>query len=187
VGMDFYVFLFGNTEDRDLIFRLGPYFMGSRECSFPTGLSTLILKWKFPSPLYGLDYHTFPSFSREMSLLKSIGDKVGCYITHSEPKNNIFTCARICVEMDFEKGLPEMIQLNLEGWSHLQALDYEQVPFKCNSFHEYGHFAKSFPKSQEAQPSSNPTSQNNVEQDFQQVTRRHKKQRSRGTLPGNMP
>jgi hypothetical protein len=76
---------------------------------------------------------------------------VGHYITHTEPKGNIFTCARICVEMDFEKGLSEAIQLNLEGWSHLQALDYEQVPFKCNSFHEYGHFAKSCPKAQEAQ------------------------------------
>jgi hypothetical protein len=29
-GNGFYVFLFGNTEDRDLIFRSGPYFMGFR-------------------------------------------------------------------------------------------------------------------------------------------------------------
>jgi len=83
---------------------------------------------------------------------------VGCYITHSEPKNNIFTCARICVEMDFEKGLPEMIQINLEAWSHLQALDYEQVQFGCNSCHENGHFAKSCSKAQEAKPPSKSSS-----------------------------
>jgi hypothetical protein len=63
---------------------------------------------------------------------KAIGNKLGRFITHSEPKGNIYTCARICVDMDFSKGLPEAIQLNLDGWSHLQALDYEQVPFKCN-------------------------------------------------------
>lgn len=58
----------------------------------------------------------------------------------------IFTHVPEYVYMDFSKGLSEAIQLNLDGWSHLQALDYEQVPFKCNFCHEYGHFIKSCPK-----------------------------------------
>ena len=76
---------------------------------------------------------------------KVFGNDLGHYITHVKPKGNIFTCAKICLEMDFSKGLLEAIKLNLEGWSHCQALDYEQVPFKCNIYHEYGHFAKKMP------------------------------------------
>jgi hypothetical protein len=56
------------------------------------------------------------------------------------------------VEVDLEKGLPKDLQINLDGWSHHQALDYEHIPFKCFYFHAYGHFAKSYPKSQEEQP-----------------------------------
>jgi hypothetical protein len=46
---------------------------------------------------------------------KAIGNKLGRYITHFEPKGIIFTCAKICVDMDFEKRLPWAIQLNMEG------------------------------------------------------------------------
>ena len=34
----------------------------------------------------------------------------------------------------------------MEGWSHLQIVDYEQIPFKCKVCHEYRHFAKSCQK-----------------------------------------
>jgi hypothetical protein len=33
----------------------------------------------------------------------------------------------------------------LDNWIHIQKLYYEQLPFKCKSFHEYGHFANKFP------------------------------------------
>jgi len=49
---------------------------------------------------------------------------------------------------DLEKSLLEAIQLTLDDWSHIQQVDYEQLPFKCKVCHEYSHFAKSFPKSQ---------------------------------------
>lgn len=50
-------------------------------------------------------------------------------------------CARICIEVDLGKGLPEAIKLKVDDWSHIQQLDYEQIPFKCKVCHEYGHFA----------------------------------------------
>ena len=67
----------------------------------------------------------------------------------SEPKASMFSCARICVEVDLEKGLPESIMLSIDGWNHLQIVEYEQIHFKCKFCHEYGHFAKSCPKKPE--------------------------------------
>jgi hypothetical protein len=78
--------------------------------------------------------------------LKSIRDKSRSYIGWVEPKGNIFTCARIYVGMDLERCLLKVIQINMEGWSHIQSIEYEKIPFKCNYFHEYGCFAKRCPK-----------------------------------------
>ena len=50
-------------------------------------------------------------------------------------------CARICIEVDLGKGLPEAIKLKVDNWTHIQQLDYEQIPFKCKVCHEYNHFA----------------------------------------------
>jgi len=55
------------------------------------------------------------------------------------------SCARICVEVDLEKGLLEAIQLTLDNWSYIQKVDYESFPFQCKTWHEYGNFAKNFP------------------------------------------
>lgn len=40
-------------------------------------------------------------------------------------------CVRICVEFDLGKGLPEDIKIKVDHWTHIQQLDYEQLPFKC--------------------------------------------------------
>jgi hypothetical protein len=57
---------------------------------------------------------------------------------------------RICVEVDLEAGLPEAVKLKVGAWQHYQKLDYEQLPFKCRSCHEYGHFQRNCPKAQSA-------------------------------------
>jgi hypothetical protein len=45
-----------------------------------------------------------------------------------------------------EKGLPEAIHLTLDNWSYIQQVDYEKLPFKCKTCHEYKNFAKNFPQ-----------------------------------------
>jgi len=45
--------------------------------------------------------------------LKAIGDKLGLFINQAEIKLGMYTCARICVEVDLEKRLPKAIQLNM--------------------------------------------------------------------------
>ena len=49
--------------------------------------------------------------------------------------------------------------LSIDGWNHLQIVDYEQIPFKCKYCHEYGHFAKSCPKKPEKPISDSPPSE----------------------------
>ena len=90
---------------------------------------------------------------------RAIGNTLGKYIDKSKPKAPMFSCARICVKVDIEKGLPESINLSIDGWSHLQTVDYEQIPFKCKYCHEYGHFAKSCPKKPEKPLSDNVVSE----------------------------
>jgi hypothetical protein len=48
-----------------------------------------------------------------------IGNTLGCYIDRAEPKENIFSCARICVEVDLEKGLPKAMLITLNNWKHI--------------------------------------------------------------------
>jgi hypothetical protein len=38
--------------------------------------------------------------------MKCIRDSLGKYIDKYEPNPSMFSCARICVEVDLEKGLP---------------------------------------------------------------------------------
>jgi hypothetical protein len=84
--------------------------------------------------------------------LREIGNKLGHFIDRVEPKGNLYSCVRICVEVDLDKRLLEALQINLHGWSHHQVLDYEQIPFKCIVFHAYVHFAKKCSKKQEEEP-----------------------------------
>lgn len=70
-----------------------------------------------------------------------------------------------------KKGLPEAIILKLDNWKHTQILDYEQLPYKFKTCHEYGHFAKHFKNTQQ-----NPD-QNNKEDQWQTAQKQQRKAR----------
>jgi len=99
----------------------------------------------FSYPWLGVSYH-LPLHCWGGDALKSIGDTLGKYIDKSKPKSSMYACAKICEEFDLDKGFLESIQLTLDGWTHIQKLYYEQLPFKCKRFHECGHFAKDYKK-----------------------------------------
>jgi len=73
--------------------------------------------------------------------METIRNKLGKYINRVETREQ-YLCARICVEVDLEIGFPKEINLTVVGWSHIQELDYEKLPFKCRHCHIYGHFAR---------------------------------------------
>ena len=83
----------------------------------------------------------FPLHCWNQKSLQIIGNALGKYIDQAVRKDQ-YSCARICVEVDLEEGLPEAIKLTVAGWAHVQELDYEQLPFKCRHCHGHGHFAK---------------------------------------------
>ena len=60
----------------------------------------------------------------------------------SNPRNQIISCTRICVEVNLEKRLLEEIILSNGGWKKTQTPNYEKISFKWKLCHEYGHFAK---------------------------------------------
>ena len=107
------MFVFESAEDRDLIFRNGPYFMG------PQGL--YLNKWTpdfdpsqdIPSAVPEWERLPFlPLHYWNTESLVIIGNKLDKYIDRAERKDQFF-CARICVEVDLEIGLPEAIQLTV--------------------------------------------------------------------------
>jgi hypothetical protein len=63
-------------------------------------------------------------------MIKSIGNTLGKYINHVKPQDGLQDCDRLCVELNLEKGMPKVIQFNLDNWSYLQQVDYEQFTFK---------------------------------------------------------
>jgi hypothetical protein len=85
--------------------------------------------------------------------LHAIGNMLGRYIDQAVRKDQ-YSCARICVEVDLEVGLPEAIKLTVTDWMHIQELDYEQLPFKCRLFHDYRHFPR-YCKKKNAEESEN--------------------------------
>ena len=79
--------------------------------------------------------------------LEKVGNALGRYIDKAKKKGQ-YTCARICVEVYLEAGLPEAVKLKVGSWHHYQKLDYEQLPFKSRLCHEHGHFQRNCPKIQ---------------------------------------
>ena len=57
--------------------------------------------------------------------LVAIENLLGNYINKSKLKSLMFVCACSCIEVDLEKGLLEAVKLTMDGWTHLQKLDYE--------------------------------------------------------------
>eukprot|EP00253_Pinus_taeda_P026058 PITA_26058 len=147
----FFLFEFTKKEDKELIFRNGPYFMG------PQGL--YLNKWTSDfDPIVDVP-SAVPMWVHLPNLLMHcwnweslmhIGNTLGKFIDRANNKDQ-FDCTRICVEVDLEIVLPEAIKIKVGSWSHIQKLDYEQLPFKCRKCHVYGHFARDCPKNSDVE------------------------------------
>ena len=123
LGRGFFLFEFTSREDKDLIFRNRPYFMG------PQGLYLNKLTPDFDPavdvpkavPVW-VRLPNLPVHCWNWDSLKHIGNSLGKFIDRASNKDQ-YDCARICVEVDLEEGLPEAIKIKVGSWSHVQILD----------------------------------------------------------------
>ena len=114
-GMRHYTFLFESKEDKDLIFRNGPYFMDSRGLYLNRWTPDFDPEMDVPSavPVWVRLPHLLLHCWGDESV-KAIGNAVDKYIDKCKPKDNMHACARICVEVDLGKGLPEAIKIKVD-------------------------------------------------------------------------
>ena len=149
VGRGYFLFNFESKEDKELIFRNGPYFMGPQGLYLNGWTSDFDLEADIPKAVsVWVRLPNLPMHCWNPKSLQAIGNVLGKYIDMASPKDQ-YACARVCVEVDLEAGLPEAIKLTVGNWVHFQKLDYEHLPFKCRGYHEYGHFIRNCPKKPE--------------------------------------
>jgi hypothetical protein len=140
VGRGFLIFEFISKEDQDLIFRSGSYFMGTQGMYLNIWMPDFDPSVDVPKevPVW-VCFPNLPVHCWNYQSLQKIGNGLGRFIDKADTKAH-YSCARICVEVDLEAELPEVVKLKVGAWHHFQKLDYEQLSFKCRSCHEYGHF-----------------------------------------------
>jgi hypothetical protein len=146
VGRGYFIFEFISQADQDLIFRNGPFFMGTQGLYLNRWTPSFDPESEVPKdvPVW-VRLPNLPIHCWNTSSLQAIGNGLGHYIDREDPKDQ-YSCTHICVEVNLEVGLPEAIKLKVGDWQHYQKLDYEQLPFKCRGCHEYGHFQRNCPK-----------------------------------------
>ena len=151
VGRGFFIFEFISKEDRDLIFRNGPYFMGPQGLYLNRWTPDFNAEVDVPKevPVW-VRLPNLPVHCWNTPTLEKIGNALGKFIDKADNKGQ-YSCARICVEVDLEAGLPEAVKLKVGDWLYYQKLDYEQLPFKCRQCHEHGHFQRNCPKNKNSE------------------------------------
>jgi hypothetical protein len=100
-GRGYYTSLFNHKEDKDLFFRRSPYFLGERGMNMYKWTSNFNLENDVPSvvPSWVRLPH-LPLHCWSDDALHCISNSLGCYIDGEEPKENMFSCARICNEVN---------------------------------------------------------------------------------------
>lgn len=61
-------------------------------------------------------------------------------------EERIFTFARICVDVDLNKGLSDHIQLIHKQMNWTQNIDYENTTFRCRIYKQTGHLQNLCPE-----------------------------------------
>ena len=142
--------------------------------------------WK---PNYAPELETFmhvpvwiPVFSLPIdywrpAALEQIGNTLGTFIQAFKAtlQKRYTYCACICVEMDVSGALHDGLWLEFRDVQFFQAIDYEQIPFRCRKCHEHGHLFREFPTKKMAEkPKETPM---NIQDGFACPNGRHRANR----------
>lgn len=144
----YFIVLFNHTEYYEKALEEGPWFMGT-SCLFLTPwfpdfdpASAVITKAPVWIRLPNIPIHLWRT-----EVYRKIGNTLGCFLMgdYAREQQGLYTYARVCVELDLSKGLPEQINLKINDSVWTQILDYENTAFRCRHCHLTGHLQNSCP------------------------------------------
>lgn len=144
----YFIVLFDNPKHYEQALEEGPWFMGT------TGL--FLTPW-FPdfdpasavitkAPVW-IRLPNLPAHLWDFAVYKCIGNTLGSFLMgdYMREQQGVYTYARICVELDLSKGLPDQINLKINDFVWTQNLDYDNTAFDCCHCHLTGHLQNSCP------------------------------------------
>jgi len=144
----FFVVQFESMDDYQKVFLQGPWFWGRAGLFitpwFPEFDANTMTVTKMP---VWVRLPNLPLPYWHHQVLEDIGNLLGSYIKSDKERQDkgLFTYARICVEIDLSKGLPDRMHLKHESHIWLQRLDYENTAFRCRYCQLTGHLQDSCP------------------------------------------
>lgn len=145
----FFIVKFDTIKDKDYALNEGPWFWGNAglfvRSWFPDFDPNSMVVTKMPVwvKLFNLPIHFW-----HYKVLEGIGNTLGSFLKadHERLSKDIYTFARICVEVDLSQGLPEHIILIHDGKQWAQPLDYENTAFRCRICRQTGHLQSTCPQ-----------------------------------------
>lgn len=144
----YFIVLFDDLEHCYNALDEGPWFMGSAGLFltpwFPDfdPASAIITKAPVWIRLPNLPVHLWRT-----EAYRQIGNALGRFLTgdYTRQRQGLYTYARVCVELDLSKGLPEHINLKIKDSVWTQYIEYENTAFRCRHCHLTGHLHSSCP------------------------------------------
>ena len=156
---NFFMVTFTCMADRNSVFEGGPYFYNQVGLFVKPWHAGFNPSEELPNrvPVW-VRLPRFPIECCREDVLHMLASMLGKPVGPSTQTlgKRLMTFARICVELDLSRPLPDAIEMHAGSHSWVQQLDYETLPFRCRLCHEYGHLLRRCPKAKpmDQQPTS---------------------------------
>lgn len=182
----FFIVRFASKEVRDTIINAGLWFWGTSGLFmtpwFPDFDPNKMTVSKVPVwvRLYNLPLHFWSD-----RVLEGIGNSIGKYIKTDLERidERVYTFARICVEVDLSKGLPDNIRLIYKQQNWLQGLDYENTAFICRLCRQTRHLQNTCPEAKKANSKKKQKGKQRKGWQFPPLSQRTKNQKQKRKIP----
>jgi len=171
----FFTVVFTNIEEKERAFEGGPYLYVAASLYMLPWMTNFVTEWEtFTSVPLWVRLYSLPLDYWQTESLAAIGNKVDHFVKASEAtrRGKYTSFARICVEMDLSRALPDEVILEVFDEEWVQTVDYEHIPFRYCRCHEHGHLFRDCPLSKVVNKSKANTM--NETNSFQKVVNRGK-------------
>jgi hypothetical protein len=158
---NFFMVTFNCMADRNRVFEGGPYFYNQVGLFVKPWHAGFNPSEELPNrvPVW-VRLPRFPIECCREDVLHMLASMLGKPVGPSTQTlgKKVMTFARICVEIDLSRPIPDAVEMCAGSHSWMQQLDYETLPFRCRLCHEYGHLLRRCPKAKSVEQQSSPPS-----------------------------